>query len=445
MPAWRIGFVAAEPAVIDACLRELEWDVIRVSHVAQRAATAALDGPQDWLDEVAQGYRRDRDAAHAWAVAHPSAERRASGGRAVPLARARRALVGGPHRRGLPGRRRRRLRHSRLRPASVRRLCDSTMADGYRIGVDIGGTFTDVVLLGSEGTLRTKKVLSTPDDYARGVVQGILELLDESGAAPASVTKVVHATTVASNAVLEGKGSRCALLTTAGFRDVLELRRLRIPVMYELQYEKPPPLVPRRLPVRDPRADRPARRGVDRAGRGGRAGRGRAGARGGRRCGRDQLPARLREPRPRAPRRRNRPGGRRRRRLHHVLLRDPRRDPRVRAHEHGGRERVRRPRRSALHPLARVEPGRGRDLGAASDHAVERRPDERRGRDPEAGAPGRVGAGRRCRRLRLPRARGRHPERDLARHGRDDSEGRDPRGRPAGEDARSTRSAPGST
>ena len=51
MPAWRIGFVAAEPEVIDACLRELEWDVIRVSHVAQRAATAALEGPQDWLDE----------------------------------------------------------------------------------------------------------------------------------------------------------------------------------------------------------------------------------------------------------------------------------------------------------------------------------------------------------------------------------------------------------
>ncbi len=114
------------------------------------------------------------------------------------------------------------------------------------IGVDIGGTFTDVVLLGSDGTLRARKVLSTPDDYARGVVQGIRESLDEAGAVPASVTKVVHATTVASNAVLEGKGSSCCLLTTAGFRDVLELRRLRIPVMYELQYEKPPPLVPRR-------------------------------------------------------------------------------------------------------------------------------------------------------------------------------------------------------
>jgi len=71
MPAWRIGFVAAEPPVIDGCLRELEWDVIRVSHVAQRAATAALDGPQDWLDEVAAGYRRDRDAAHAMIAEHP--------------------------------------------------------------------------------------------------------------------------------------------------------------------------------------------------------------------------------------------------------------------------------------------------------------------------------------------------------------------------------------
>ena len=72
MPAWRIGFVAGEPALVDACLRELEWDVIRVSHVAQRAATAALEGPQDWLDEVVAGYRRDRDAAHAVVAGHPT-------------------------------------------------------------------------------------------------------------------------------------------------------------------------------------------------------------------------------------------------------------------------------------------------------------------------------------------------------------------------------------
>ena len=71
MPSWRIGFVAGEPVVIDACLRELEWDVIRVSHVAQRAAKAALEGPQDWLDELAARYRHDRDAAHAVIVDHP--------------------------------------------------------------------------------------------------------------------------------------------------------------------------------------------------------------------------------------------------------------------------------------------------------------------------------------------------------------------------------------
>jgi aspartate/methionine/tyrosine aminotransferase len=71
MPNWRLGFVAAEPAVIDACIGELEWDVIRVGHVAQRAATAALEGAADWLEEVAAGYRRDRDAAHAVIAAHP--------------------------------------------------------------------------------------------------------------------------------------------------------------------------------------------------------------------------------------------------------------------------------------------------------------------------------------------------------------------------------------
>ena len=72
MPAWRVGFVAAAADVIDACLDELEWDVIRVSHVAQRAAAAALGGPHDWLDEVAAGYRRDRDAAHAAVAGYPS-------------------------------------------------------------------------------------------------------------------------------------------------------------------------------------------------------------------------------------------------------------------------------------------------------------------------------------------------------------------------------------
>jgi N-methylhydantoinase A len=114
------------------------------------------------------------------------------------------------------------------------------------LGVDIGGTFTDVVLLGHAGTLWTRKVLSTPADYAAGVIDGAVKLLREAGVEPGEVDGIVHATTVASNTVLEGSGARTALITTKGFRDVLEMRRLRIPVMYELQYEKPAPLVPRR-------------------------------------------------------------------------------------------------------------------------------------------------------------------------------------------------------
>jgi N-methylhydantoinase A len=117
----------------------------------------------------------------------------------------------------------------------------------FRVGVDIGGTFTDVVLLGRDSSVGTKKVLSTPGDYARGVVDGILALLDEARVAPSAVEHVVHATTIASNTILEGRGARTALVTTEGFRDVLEMRRLRIPVLYDIQYDKPPPLVPRRL------------------------------------------------------------------------------------------------------------------------------------------------------------------------------------------------------
>jgi len=117
----------------------------------------------------------------------------------------------------------------------------------FRLGVDIGGTFTDVVLLGDDGSVHTKKVLSTPDDYARAVVRGAVALLDECGVGGGEVTGVVHASTVASNTILEGLGARTALLTTEGFRDVLEMRRLRIPVLYDVQYESPRPLVPRRL------------------------------------------------------------------------------------------------------------------------------------------------------------------------------------------------------
>lgn len=117
----------------------------------------------------------------------------------------------------------------------------------YHVGIDIGGTFTDIVLRDDSGLSSNRKVASTPDDYSRGIVEGISALLGELGISPAEVLRVVHATTVAANAILERRGARTGLLTTAGFRDILEMRRLRIPRLYDLQYEKPRPLVPRRL------------------------------------------------------------------------------------------------------------------------------------------------------------------------------------------------------
>jgi N-methylhydantoinase A len=124
-------------------------------------------------------------------------------------------------------------------------------ADGgpvvYRIGADIGGTFTDVVLIGTDGSIATKKVSSTPESFGRAIVEGVSELLAEEGVPADSLTALAHASTVATNAIIELKGARTGLITTRGFRDVLEMRRLRIPVLYDLQYRKPPPLVPRRL------------------------------------------------------------------------------------------------------------------------------------------------------------------------------------------------------
>ena len=115
------------------------------------------------------------------------------------------------------------------------------------LGVDIGGTFTDVVLLGGDGSMVAKKVLSTVDDYAGGIMAGLAEACRDARVPADALDAVVHGTTVATNTILEGTGARTALITTSGFRDVLELRRIRIPQLYNLLYEKPAPLVPRRL------------------------------------------------------------------------------------------------------------------------------------------------------------------------------------------------------
>jgi N-methylhydantoinase A len=122
-------------------------------------------------------------------------------------------------------------------------------AAGARIGFDIGGTFTDVILVRADGSALVKKLPSSPDDYARAVVEGLGLLLREAGESAERVSGIVHGTTVATNAILERRGARTGLITTSGFRDVLEIGRLRMPGLYNLNYDRPPPLVPRRLRV----------------------------------------------------------------------------------------------------------------------------------------------------------------------------------------------------
>jgi N-methylhydantoinase A len=117
----------------------------------------------------------------------------------------------------------------------------------YRVGVDVGGTFTDIVLLGSDGTIHTKKISSSVGNYAQAIVDGLAEVFRETGLAGGAIEEIRHGTTVASNAILEHKGARTGLITTQGFRDVLEIRTLRMPRLYDIGWTKPPPLVERYL------------------------------------------------------------------------------------------------------------------------------------------------------------------------------------------------------
>lgn len=116
-----------------------------------------------------------------------------------------------------------------------------------QIGFDVGGTFTDLVVCDEKDNIRTLKVLSTPDDYSRGILQGIGQLVERSVLQPQSVERMVHAFTVATNALLTRNGARVGLITTRGFRDVLEIGRLRMPQLYNMDWDKPVPLVRRAL------------------------------------------------------------------------------------------------------------------------------------------------------------------------------------------------------
>jgi N-methylhydantoinase A len=116
----------------------------------------------------------------------------------------------------------------------------------WRIGVDIGGTFIDFCVLdGATQQLHTLKVLTTPDDPGREVMNGIDLLQERHGMDPAEVEAFVHGTTVGINTVIQRKGAELALLATAGFEDVIELARLRMPEMHGLFCARPDPLVPR--------------------------------------------------------------------------------------------------------------------------------------------------------------------------------------------------------
>ncbi len=117
----------------------------------------------------------------------------------------------------------------------------------WRIGIDIGGTFTDVALVEeTSGRIGVVKVPSTPADLAEGVLHALELAMSRYGVDHAEVELLSHATTVVTNAILEEKGARAALITTRGFRDVLELRRSARANLYDLFQEAPTTLIPRR-------------------------------------------------------------------------------------------------------------------------------------------------------------------------------------------------------
>ena len=128
----------------------------------------------------------------------------------------------------------------------------SKVAPSYRLGVDVGGTFTDLLLINeSSGETYSAKVPSTPADSAIGVLNGIAKLCDQNHIDPKQITHVMHGTTVATNTVLEGKGARVGLVTTKGYRQVLQIARSFVPggLGGWVIYNKRPLLAPLELTI----------------------------------------------------------------------------------------------------------------------------------------------------------------------------------------------------
>ncbi|HEY7174146.1 MAG TPA: hydantoinase/oxoprolinase N-terminal domain-containing protein, partial [Micromonosporaceae bacterium] len=120
--------------------------------------------------------------------------------------------------------------------------------DDYLLGSDVGGTFTDLVLLNAaDGTVRVEKIPTTPNDPAEAVLSGVDAFRRTDADSIPRVRRVVHATTLVANTLVERNGARTALLVTDGFRDILRLRRHTRAGTFDLYSDPPPPLVPRRL------------------------------------------------------------------------------------------------------------------------------------------------------------------------------------------------------
>src|SRR5579863_843973 len=114
------------------------------------------------------------------------------------------------------------------------------------LGVDVGGTFTDAVLVGA-ATVHTAKVPTTPAEQSRGVIAAVRAVLDGAGVEAGEVERFAHGMTVATNALLEGKTARTALIATEGFTDIVELGRQARAHLYRLCEAAPAPLAPREL------------------------------------------------------------------------------------------------------------------------------------------------------------------------------------------------------
>ncbi|HEY3187508.1 MAG TPA: hydantoinase/oxoprolinase family protein, partial [Solirubrobacteraceae bacterium] len=142
------------------------------------------------------------------------------------------------------------------------------MSSDYSLGIDIGGTFTDLVVYDHAGGRQwSRKVLTTHDDPSRAVVAGVIALLGAAAIDPAGIGRVVHATTLFTNALIERQGAPTGLITTAGFRDTLEIARERKFELYDLAIARPEPLIPRdrRLEVAERvKADGSVKRALDR-------------------------------------------------------------------------------------------------------------------------------------------------------------------------------------